>query len=65
MRSLYRKNNDANTHDLTPLPLGEVDSLALPCENLKLAFTPGLLTQVYSSKMAFSDLSMLLGSATL
>jgi RHS repeat-associated protein len=38
----YRKN------DLTgPLALGQVDSLALPYETYKLAFTPGLLAQVY------------------
>ncbi|MEJ7870920.1 MAG: SpvB/TcaC N-terminal domain-containing protein, partial [Rubrobacteraceae bacterium] len=42
VRTLYRKD------DLTDLlPLGKVESLALPGETYKLAFTPGLLTQVY------------------
>jgi RHS repeat-associated protein len=41
MRTLYRKN------DLSAgLPLGSVESLALPFEGYKLAFTPGLL-EVY------------------
>ena len=41
-RTLYRKN------DLTgPLPLGTVESLALPYETYQLAFTPGLLDRVY------------------
>jgi RHS repeat-associated protein len=42
VRTLYRKN------DLTGfLPMGAVESLALPGETYKLAFTPGLLTSVY------------------
>jgi RHS repeat-associated protein len=42
LRILYRKN------DLSALlPLGELKSLALPGETYKLAFTPGLLTQIY------------------
>ena len=47
VRSLYRPNNQANTLTPTPLPLGEVESLALPYESFKLAFTPGLLAQIY------------------
>jgi RHS repeat-associated protein len=40
--TLYRKN------DLTALlELGKLEPLALPGETFKLAFTPGLLTQVY------------------
>jgi RHS repeat-associated protein len=62
VRSLYRPNSQANTVNPTCLLLGEVESLALPCESLKLAFTPGLLTQVYSSKIASSDLNALLGN---
>jgi RHS repeat-associated protein len=43
-RTLYFKN------DLTgPLPLGQFESLALPYETYQLAFTPGLLTNVYST----------------
>ena len=46
VRSLYRSN------DLTgSLPLGELESLALPYENYKLAFTPGLLAQIYDGRV--------------
>lgn len=42
VRTLYRKN------DLTALlQLGMIESLALPGETYKLAFTPGLLARVY------------------
>lgn len=42
VRTLYRKD------DLTALlPLGHIEPLALPGESYKLAFTPGLLAQVY------------------
>ncbi len=42
VRTLYRKN------DLTGFcPLREIESLALPGESYKLAFTPGLLAKVY------------------
>jgi RHS repeat-associated protein len=42
LRTLYRRD------DLTGLlPLGELSSLALPGESYKLAFTAGLLTQVF------------------
>ena len=44
--TLYRKN------DLTGLlPLGRIQSLALPGESYKRAFTPGLLNTVFSSKL--------------
>jgi RHS repeat-associated protein len=62
VRSLYRPDTQANTVDPTSLPLGEVESLALPGESFKLAFTPNLLAQVYSSKIAASDLNALLSS---
>jgi len=46
VRTLYRKN------DMTGfLPLGQLDSLALPYESYKLAFTPNLVTQVYGSRV--------------
>ncbi|UIE37907.1 SpvB/TcaC N-terminal domain-containing protein [Leptodesmis sichuanensis] len=48
VRVLYRANAEANTIDPTPLPLGAVDSLALPYETYRLAFTPGLLDGVFS-----------------
>jgi RHS repeat-associated protein len=41
LRTLYRRDNLTGV-----LPLGELHSLALPGESYKLAFTPGLLTQV-------------------
>ncbi|MDV6297232.1 SpvB/TcaC N-terminal domain-containing protein [Rhodococcus aetherivorans] len=42
LRTLYRRD------DLTGLlPLGELQPLALPGESYQLAFTPGLLTQVF------------------
>ncbi|MGH9871286.1 MAG: SpvB/TcaC N-terminal domain-containing protein [Pyrinomonadaceae bacterium] len=47
VRTLYRRN------DLTaPAPLGQLESLALPFENYKLAFTPGLISRVYGTRVA-------------
>ena len=60
VRTLYRKDSEASTTDPTCLPLGQIESLALPCESFKLAFTPGLLAQVYGSKL--TDLSTVLGA---
>ena len=46
VRTRYRKD------DLSALlPLGALESLALPGETYKLAFTPGLLTQVYGTRV--------------
>ena len=42
LRTLYRRDDLSGL-----LPLGELHALALPGESYKLAFTPGLLTQVY------------------
>jgi len=49
MRTLYRPNDmgAAAGDPKTLLPLGKVESLALPGSSYKLAFTPGLLSQVY------------------
>jgi RHS repeat-associated protein len=45
VRTCYRRN------DLTgPLPLRELESLALPFESYKLAFTPGLVAQVFGGR---------------
>jgi Salmonella virulence plasmid 65kDa B protein/Insecticide toxin TcdB middle/C-terminal region/Insecticide toxin TcdB middle/N-terminal region len=60
VRALYRSNNQANTLDPILLPLGEVESLALPAESYKLAFTPGLLAQVYDIKIDAAELNDLL-----
>lgn len=57
VRTLYRKN------DLTgPLALGQAESLLLPFESYKLAFTPGLLknTFVDTGKIAAGDLANVL-----
>lgn len=62
VRTLYRQDSEANTTDPTPLPLGQIDSLALPYESFKLAFTPGLLAQVYSSKINPGELNALLNN---
>ena len=61
VRTLYRKDSEASTTDPAPLPQGQIDSLALPCESFKLAFTPGLLTQVYGSSK-ITDFSTVLGA---
>ena len=46
VRTLYRRD------DLTgALPLGALQSLALPFESYKLAFTPGLLAGVYGGRV--------------
>lgn len=45
VRTYYRRNNLTG-----PLPLGELQSLALPFESYKLAFTPGLVAEVYSGR---------------
>ncbi len=46
VRTYYRRN------DLTgPLPLGDLQSLALPFESYKLAFTPGLVAKVYGGRV--------------
>jgi RHS repeat-associated protein len=60
VRVLYRANAEANTTDPTPLPLGEVDSLALPCETYRLAFTPGLLDGIFSAVADPAELRALL-----
>ncbi len=46
VRTLYRRNDLAGA-----LPPGELQSLALPFENYKLAFTPGLLAGVYDGRV--------------
>ncbi|MCA9898477.1 MAG: hypothetical protein KC423_01435 [Anaerolineales bacterium] len=47
-------------HDLSgPLPFGQIDALALPYEQYKLAFTPGLL-DLYTEKIVRADLEKIL-----
>jgi RHS repeat-associated protein len=46
VRTIYRSN------DLTvPLPISRLQSLALPFESYKLAFTPGLVRQVFADRI--------------
>jgi YD repeat-containing protein len=59
-RTYYRANADANTTDPTRPPLGNVESLALPCESFRLAFTPGLVQAIYGDKLTPADLATLL-----
>ena len=47
LRTLYRRDDLGSL-----LPLGELHPLALPGESYKLAFTPGLLTQVFQRPRA-------------
>ncbi|WP_217646261.1 SpvB/TcaC N-terminal domain-containing protein [Halomonas korlensis] len=47
LRTLYRRDDLSGL-----LPLGEVQPLALPGESYKLAFTPGLLAQVFQRPRA-------------
>jgi len=46
LRITYRSNNLINE-----LPLGEMESLAMPYESFQLAFTPELLTDIYGTKV--------------
>ena len=52
MRTLYRRNDLAGA-----LPLCQLESLAIPFESDKLAFTPGLLHGVYGAKLTNSMLA--------
>jgi len=52
VRTYYRRN------DLTAaLPLGQLQSLALPFETYKLAFTRGLVTNIYGTRVSNSMLA--------
>jgi RHS repeat-associated protein len=46
LRTLYRHDDLSG-----PSPLGEMDSLALPFDSYKLAFTPGLVAGVYGGRV--------------
>ena len=52
VRTLYRRNDLSGA-----LPLGQIESLALPFETHRLAFTPGLLAQVFADRVADAMLS--------
>jgi RHS repeat-associated protein len=65
VRTLYRPDDmgAAQNNPLAMLPLGKVEPHALPGESYKLAFTPGLLTQVFrrDGQPLLPDLSAVLG----
>lgn len=46
VRFLYRRDDLSDS-----LPLGQLESLALPLESYQLAFTPGLVDQVYGNRV--------------
>ncbi|HEY7245904.1 MAG TPA: SpvB/TcaC N-terminal domain-containing protein [Xanthobacteraceae bacterium] len=52
VRTLYRRDDLSG-----PLPVGQMDTLALPYESYKQAFTPGLLIAVYGSKIGAAELA--------
>lgn len=54
-RRLYHRDDLAGV-----LPLGTIESRALPFESYRLAFTPGLLTAVYGGHVPAADLPALL-----
>jgi RHS repeat-associated protein len=55
VRTLYRRDRLSGL-----LPLGELQSLGLPGESYRLAFTPGLLTQVFRRPRAGQPIESLL-----
>lgn len=52
VRTYYRRDNLTG-----PLPLGELQALALPYQSYKLAFTPGLVAQVYDGRVTAAMLA--------
>lgn len=50
-RTVYYRNDLSGA-----LPLGQVDSLALLFESYRMALTPGLVTQVYGTKVSATEL---------
>jgi RHS repeat-associated protein len=67
MRTLYRPNDcgAAQNDPLALLPLCELQSLALPGESYQLAFTPGLIDQVFkrNGQSLLPDPAAVLGGA--
>lgn len=54
-RTVYRKDDLSG-----PLPVGQVDPLALVYATYRLVHTPGLLAAIYSTKISLADLTNLL-----
>src|SRR5262249_10533429 len=54
-RLIERVRSVYYNYDLTgPMPLSEVAAQALPYQSYKMAFTPGLITQVYGNRVTGS-----------
>ena len=64
LRSYYRPNDSGVSHDdpLVLLPLGQLETKALPGESYKLAYTPGLASAIYvdSGKLTQAELDAIL-----
>jgi len=56
-RTIYRKDDLSG-----PLPLGQVEALAIVDAIYRLVYTPGLLAAVYGTKISLADLTTLLGA---
>ena len=54
-RTIYREDDLSG-----PLPVGQVDPLALVYATYRLVHTPGLLAAIYSTKISLADLTTLL-----
>jgi RHS repeat-associated protein len=65
VRTLYRPDDLGMSRDdpMSLLPLGELQTMALPGESYKLSFTPGLLSQMYRRHdvLLLPDVSDILG----
>jgi YD repeat-containing protein len=59
-RTYYRSNAQADSLNPDRLPIREVESLALPCESFKRAFTETLLGHIYGKKLTDAELESLL-----
>lgn len=57
VRTLYRRDDLSG-----PLLPGQLESLALPFESYKQAFTPGLLGRIYGAKLTAAELAELLSN---
>ncbi len=57
VRTYYRADDRADSLDPDRWPLGDVDSLALPCESFKRAFTETLPSQIYGKELTEFELT--------
>jgi RHS repeat-associated protein len=62
-RLFHRVRTSYLADDLSgPLPAGQTGSLALVSAAYRLVYTPGLLSDIYGSKISLADLTALLGT---